>query len=63
MDKETAKKFEKDLATLLERYGMKKKDSELRYGIHTTIPESINDIFWVTHTLEFYESLNDDKEL
>ena len=31
MDKETAKKFEKDLATLLERYGMKKKDSELDY--------------------------------
>lgn len=27
MDKETAKKFEKDLSTLLEKYGMKKKGS------------------------------------
>ena len=57
MDKETAKKFEKDLSTLLEKYGMKHKGSDLLYGYHTTIPNRINDMFFVTHTLEFYEPL------
>lgn len=61
MDKETAKKFEKDLSTLLEKYGMKHKNSDLRYGFHTTIPKQVNDVFLVTHTLEFYEPLK--KEL
>lgn len=57
MDKETAKKFEKDLSTLLEKYGMKHKGSDLLYGIHTTIPKQVNDVLFVTHTLEFYEPL------
>ena len=57
MDKETAKKFEKDLSTLLEKYGMKYKGLDLRYGIHTRIPKQFNDVFFVTHTLEFYELL------
>lgn len=58
MDKETAKKFEKDLSVLLEKYGMKKNGSELRYGFHTTIPKQINDVFFITHNLEFYEPIN-----
>ena len=57
MDKETAKKFEKDLSTLLEKYGMKHKGSDLLYGIHTTIPKQVNDVLFVTHTIEFYELL------
>lgn len=61
MDKETAKKFEKDLATLLEKYGMKMKGSYLLYGFHTTIPKQVDDVFYVTHRLEFYELLK--KEL
>lgn len=58
MDKETAEKFEKDLSVLLEKYGMKKNGSELRHGFHITIPKQIDDVFFITHNLEFYELIN-----